>query len=231
MKGVSDEDISRLVPAIDYSEALTITASERDVQAACETAKRYGFRAVVAFPQYLGVIVDELEGSAVRAQIPVGFPCGSITTHVKCLEAEEGLKRGANDMDMVMNISAFKSGNYKRVSEDIAQVLALAKPLGCPLKVIIETGVLSDEEKVAAAKLVRDCGADFVKTCTGFGPGRATLHDICLMKATVGDSVGIKASGGVASLEDALALMGAGASVVAMRRCIVDNLSQIGWRA
>ena len=231
MKSVSDEDIRRLLPAIDYSEALTITASEREVQSACKTGTQYGFRAVVAFPQYLGVIVDELKGSAVRAQLPVGFPCGSVTSRVKCLQAEEGLKRGANDMDMVMNISAFKSGNYKRVSEDIAQVVALAKPVSCPLKVIIETGVLSDEEKVTAAKVVRDCGADFVKTCTGFAPGRATLHDICLIKATVGDSIGIKASGGVASVEDALALMGAGASVVAMRRCVVDNLNQIGWRA
>lgn len=231
MKSVSDEDIKRLLPAIDYSEALTITASEKEIQAACETGKRYGFRSVVSFAQYIGVVVDELKGSSVRTLLPVGFPCGGVSTQVKCLQAEEGLERGANDVDMVMNISAFKSGNYKRTSEDISQVLAVGKPFGCCLKVIIETGALSDDEKVTAAELVRDCGADFVKTCTGFGPGRGTVHDTCLLKAAVGDSIGVKASGGVASLEDALALMDAGASVVAMRRCIVDNLNRIGWQA
>ena len=230
MHNASDEEIAKLIPVVDYSEALTIMASEQEVRSACQVAKRYGFRAVVAFPQYLGILVDELKGSGVRSQIPVGFPCGGSTTHVKCLEAEEGLKHGANDVDMVMNISAFKSGNYNRVSDDIAQVLAVVKSFGCPFKVIIEIGVLTDEEKVTASKLVRDVGADFVKTCTGFGPGRVTIHDICMIKKVVLDSIGIKASGAVASLEDAVALMRAGATVVALRQCIADQLSEIEWR-
>ena len=124
MYGITDQEIQRLVSAVDYSEALSISASESDAHAACEVAKRYRFRAVVAFPQYLGTMVDHLKDSGVRALIPVGFPCGGVTTHVKCLEAEEGLKRGATDLDMVMNISAFKAGDYGRVSEDIAAVLA-----------------------------------------------------------------------------------------------------------
>lgn len=229
MYEITDEEICRLVAAVDYSEALTITAAEEDVRAACEAAKRYGFRAVVAFPQHLGILVDELKGSGVRAQIPVGFPCGGQTTRVKCFEAEEGLERGATDLDMVMNLSAFKAGDYERVARDIGQVLAVARPFGVPFKVIIEIGILTETEKVNAARLVANSGADFVKTCTGFGPGRATVHDIALIKETVRDRVGIKASGGVASIEDGVAMMRAGASVVALRRFLVDQLESLGY--
>jgi deoxyribose-phosphate aldolase len=230
MYGITQEEIGKLVSAIDYSEALTITASEDDVRTACKMAKTYGFRAVVAFPQYLGMLVDELKDSQVRAQIPVGFPCGGVTTSVKCREAEEGLARGATDLDMVMNISAFKMGDYQRVSQDITDVLAVAKPFKVPFKVIIEVGVLTDQEIVTASQLVADSGADFVKTCTGFGPGRATVHIISLIKETVGDRIGIKASGGVASIEDGVAFMRAGATVVAMRNFLIKQLEELGWR-
>jgi len=230
MYPVTNEEIQRLVSAVDYSEALSVTATEGEVRDACETAKRYGFRAVVAFPQHLGILVDELKGSGVRAQIPVSFPGGGTTTRIKCLEAEEGLQRGATDLDMVMNISAFKQGDYERVSRDIAEVMAVAKPFNVPFKVIIEIGVLTEQEKVTAAKLVADSGADFIKTCTGVGPGRATVHDISLIKETVGDRIGIKASGHVASLEDGVTLMRAGATVVALRRFLVDQLENLGWR-
>ena len=229
MFGITDEEIRRLVSVIDYSEALTITAGETDARAACDAAKRYRFRAVVAFPQYLGILVDSLNGSGIRAQIPVGFPCGGTTTRTKCFEAEEGLKRGATDLDMVMNISAFKQGNYSRVSQDIAEVMKVARPFGVPFKVIIEIGALTEEEKVTASKLVLDSGADFIKTCTGFGPGRVTVHDIGLIRETVGGRIGIKASGGVASIEDGVAIMRAGATVVAMRRFLVDQLEALGW--
>ena len=227
--GFTQDEVQRLVSCIDYSEALTIVATEADVREACGYAKTYGFRAVVAFPQHLGVIVDELAGASVRAQIPVGFPCGGHTTKTKCVEAEQGLERGATDLDMVMNIAAFKAGDYDRVAQDIREVLAVAKPYGVPFKVIIEIGALSDEEKATAAKLVADCGATFVKTCTGFGPGRATVHDIALIKEAVGDRVGIKASGGVASIEDGIVFMRAGASVVAMRKFLVEHLQAIGY--
>jgi len=228
MYGVTDEEIRRLIPAIDYSEVLTITASEEEVRAACRLAKQLHFRAVVAFPQYLGVLVDELKESGVRAQIPVGFPCGGHTTHVKCLEAEEGLQRGATDLDMMMNLSAFKAGDYRRVAQDIGEVMAVAMPFKVPFKVIIEIGALTDEEKVTAARIVADSGADFVKTCTGFGPGRATVHDIALLKEAVGERIGVKASGGVPSVADGVALMRAGASIVALRRPAVEPLVSIG---
>ena len=229
MLGSTNEEIQRLVASIDYSEALTIVATEDDVRAACDAGKRHGFRAVVAFPQYLGVIADELNGTEVLAQIPVGFPCGGQTTKVKCTEAEEGLKRGATDLDMVMNIGAFKAGRHDLVASDIAEVVKVAQPFGVPFKVIIEIGALTDEERTTAAKIVADAGATFVKTCTGFGPGRATLHDICLLKEAIGDRIGIKASGGVASIEDGVAFMRAGATVVAMRRCLIDQLEAIGY--
>ena len=226
---ITDEDIQHLVSAVAYSEALTISATEDDARAACETARQYGFRAVVAFPQHLGILVDELKGSGIRAQIPIAFPCGGTTTRVKCLEAEEGLKRGATDLDMVMNLASFKQGDYQRVSGDIAKVLEVAKPFNVPFKVIIEIGILTEQEKVTAAKLIADTGADFIKTCTGFGPGRATIHDIGLLRKTIGDRIGIKASGHVASLEDGVALMHAGADVVALRRFLVDQLKDRGW--
>ena len=229
MYGITDQEIAKLVPAVDYSQVLTITASAADARAACADAKRFGFRAVVAFPQYLGVLVDELKGSGVRAQVPVGFPCGGTTTLVKCTEAEEGLKRGATDLDMVMNLSAFKAGEYQRVADDIAAVMKVARPFGVPFKVIIEIGVLTDEEIVTAAKLVTDSGANFVKTCTGFGPGRATVHAIRLIREAVGEGLGIKASGGVASLEDGISFMRAGATVVALRHMLVEQLDALGW--
>ena len=229
MFGIKEEEIKSLLPVIDYAEALTITSTREEVLTTCEEAKMYGFRAVVAFPQYIGILVDTLEGSGVRAQIPVGFPCGGGSTLVKCTEAEQGLKRGATDLDMVMNISAFQEGDYQRVSADIQEVMTVAKPFGVPFKVIIEAGVLTDEQIVTASKLVMDCGANFIKTCTGFGPGRATIHNISLIKETVGDRIGIKASGGVASLEDGVALMRAGATVVALRRQLVNQLQELHW--
>jgi len=231
VQSVTDVEIERLVASVDYSEALTLTAGESEVRAACEVAKRYGFRAVVAFPQYLRILVDELKDSHVRSQIPVGFPCGGSTTHVKCVEAEEGLKQGATDLDMMMNLSAFKAGYYKQVAEDITAVLAVAKPFSVPFKVIIEVGALTDTEIVIAAKLVAGTGADFIKTCTGFGPGRVTVHAIRVIKEAVGDRIAIKASGDVASLEDAVTLMRAGATIVAMRRHLVTQLDELGWRA
>lgn len=230
MWSVTNEEVGRLVAVVDYSEALSLDVTPEKAAAACRDAVKYGFRAVVAFPWNLGVLVDAVNGSGVLAQIPVGFPSGCVTTRVKCTEAEEGLKRGATDLDMVMNIGAFKSGDYKRVSEDIAAVMDVARPFKVPFKVIIEIGVLTDEEIATAAKLAKDAGADFVKTCTGFGSGRATNRAIELIREAVGPAMGIKASGGVASIEDGVSLMRSGATVVALRSHLVRQLELIGWK-
>ena len=227
---VKHEEIEKLLSVVDYSEALTLHAGPKETLAACEDAKKYGFRAVVAFPWNLGVIVDALKGTNILAQIPVGFPTGNVTTTVKCFEAEEGLKRGATDLDMMMNLGAFKCGDYKKVSEDIAAVLAVARPFKVPFKVIIEVGILSEDEIVTASKLVKDSGADFVKTCSGFGPGRATNRIIELMRETVGPDMGIKCTGGIASIEDAISFMRAGATLLAFRGHLVEQLVKIGWK-
>jgi len=227
--GVSNEEIARLVASIDYSDALTITATESEVLEACRVAASYRLRSVAAFPQYVKPIAEALRGSGVLAMVAVGFPCGGHSTRVKCFEAEEGLQNGATDLDMVMNIAAFKGRDYGRVSRDIAAVQAIAKPFKVPFKVIIEIGALSDEEIVTASKLVADSGADFIKTCTGFGPGRATVHAIGLINEAVGKRIRIKASGGVPNIEDGVTMMRAGASVVAMRRVLISQLEAIGW--
>ena len=226
---ITKDEIQRLLAAVDYSEALTIDATEDEVRTACAVAKKYGFRSIAAFPRHLSLVVEELQGSQTLSMIVVGFPCGANTTYVKCKEAEEGLKAGANDLDMVMNLGAFKDGNYAKVEKEILDVKAVAEPFHVPTKVIIEVGVLSEEEKVTAANLVADTGVTFVKTCTGFGPGRATVHDIMLLKKTVGDRVQVKASGGVTTLEDGVILMRAGADVVAMRIPAVEQLKAMGW--
>ena len=127
------------------------------------------------------------------------------------------------------NTVAIHIRGYKKVSKDIAAVMEVAKPFGVPFKVIIEIGLLTEEEKITAARLVKDSGADFIKTCTGFAPGRATIHDIALIRKAVGAQPGIKASGGVASIEDGIAFMQAGANIVAMRRFLVEQLEKLDW--
>jgi deoxyribose-phosphate aldolase len=226
----SEESIRRLLPTIDYSEALTVDATVGNVIDACAAGRRYGFRAVVTFPCYLEIVAQELADSGVRAQLPVGFPSGAATTWVKCREVEEGIKKGATDFDMVMNIGALKSKDYSRVLDDIQQVRKLIAPTGSPLKVIIEVGLLTEEEMVTAATIVAESGATHVKTCTGFAPGRATLHIIRLLKDTVGGRIEIKASGGVASVDDGCAFLDAGASVVAARGWLVSQLESQGYK-
>lgn len=225
----SEDSIRRLLPTIDYSEALTVDATIGNVIDACAAGRKYGFRAVVTFPCYLEIVVQELADSGVRAQLPVGFPSGGATTLVKCREVEEGVEKDATDFDMVMNIGALKSKDYSRVLDDIQKVRDLVAPTGSPLKVIIEVGLLTEEEIVTAATVVAESGATHVKTCTGFAPGRATLHVIRLLKDTVGDRIGIKASGGVASVDDGCAFLDAGASVVAARGWLVSQLESQGY--
>ncbi len=229
MWSITREEIANLVSRIDYSEALTVTAGKETALQACRDALRYGFRAVVAFPWNLGVLADELKGTGILAQIPVGFPTGCVTTEVKRREVQEGLERGASDVDMVMNLGAFLSGDYRKTADDIKGVAEMVRQTEAPFKVIIEIGVLTDEQIVTASKLVRDCGADFVKTCTGFGPGRATVHAVELIKETVGADLQIKASGGIASIEDGVSLMRAGADVAALRHPLVDQLQRLNW--
>ena len=230
MYAPSEDSIRRLLPTIDYSNALTVDSTVQDVIDACAVGRRYGFRAVVAFPCYLDIMVQELADSDVMAQLVVGFPSGAATTPAKCFEVEEGIRKGANDFDMVMNIGALKAKDYARVLDDIQQVRGLVAAANSPLKVIIEVGLLSDDEIVTASTIAAEAGATHVKTCTGFAPGRATLRNIRLIREAVGDRVQIKASGGVASIEDGCAFLDAGAGVIAARGWLVSQLEAQGYK-
>ena len=155
-------------------------------------------------------IAEELKGSGVSVCCVIGFPLGASLSSVKAFEAREAVAAGAQEIDMVINIGAVKSGDWELVKEDIAAVNA-AKGTA-KLKVIIETCLLTDEEKVRVCQIAKEVGADFVKTSTGFSTGGATVHDVELMRKTVGPEMGVKASGGVRTLADALAMIEAGAS-------------------
>lgn len=161
----------------------------------CDEAKEYGFASVCVNPGNVSYIADQLKGSGVITCSVIGFPLGANTTFMKAMETLEAVKNGAGEVDMVINVGALKDKDYDYVKKDIGAVVNAAHPQA-EVKVIIETCLLTDEEKVTACKLAKEAGADFVKTSTGFGSGGATAEDIRLMKQTVGD-MRVKASTGV----------------------------------
>jgi len=176
----------------------------------CAEAKEHDFASVCVNPFWVKRSAELLAGTDVKVCTVIGFPLGASTTTVKAAETRDAIGNGATEIDMVLNVGALKSGDLETVREDVTAVKAAAGDV--LLKVILETGLLTDEEKVAACKLCVEAGADYVKTSTGFGPGGATVEDIALMRKTVGANVGVKASGGVRDSEAALAMIEAGAS-------------------
>ncbi len=206
-------DSVALAALIDHT-LLRPDATAAEIDALCEEALTYGFAAVCVQPMWLTRCVAALRGSQTRAISVVGFPLGVTLAEVKRVEAEHLLARGAAELDMVLNIGALKSGDLALVYADISAVAEVARAGGAVLKVILETGYLTFEEKVTACVLARAAGADFVKTSTGFGPGGATAADIRLMRRVVGDASGVKAAGGVRSLGQMLEMVRAGASRV-----------------
>lgn len=198
-----------LAKYIDHT-LLKPEATEEQVLAIIEEAKQYGFASVCVNPVWVSLAADKLAGSGVKVCTVIGFPLGANTAAVKAFETEEAVRNGADEIDMVINIGALKSGKYDLVEADIA---AVVKASGSHLvKVIIETCLLTDEEKVAACRLAQSAGADFVKTSTGFSTGGANTDDIRLMRKTVGSAMGVKASGGARTFADAQAFIEAGAS-------------------
>ena len=198
-----------LASYIDHT-LLKPEASREQIRAVCEEAKQYHFASVCVNPCWVPLITEELKGSSVSVCCVIGFPLGASLSSVKAFEAREAVAAGAQEIDMVINIGAVKSGGWELLREDIAAVNA-AKGTA-KLKVIIETCLLTDEEKVRVCQIAKEAGADFVKTSTGFSTGGATVHDVELMRKTVGPEMGVKASGGVRTLADALAMIEAGAS-------------------
>ncbi|MBI2897360.1 MAG: deoxyribose-phosphate aldolase [Deltaproteobacteria bacterium] len=198
-----------LAAAIDHT-LLKPDATREDLKKLCDEAKRYGFASVCVNSANVRVVKEMLRGSPVMAVAVVGFPLGAMSTQAKAFEAREAVRMGADEIDMVINIGALKSREYAQVEEDIRAVVQASRPH--PVKVILETGALSQEEKIIGCALSRAAGAAFVKTSTGFGPGGATVEDVALMRRVVGDEMGVKASGGVRSTEDAEKMMKAGAT-------------------
>ena len=185
-------------------------ATRADIIKLCREAVKYRFYSVCINPSYVLTAAGELQNTGIKVCAVVGFPLGATTTAVKAFEAAEAVDHGADEIDMVIQIGALKSGDRDYVLNDIAAVVRAAK--GRPVKVIIETGLLTEEEKVQACRLAEQAGAAYVKTATGFGPGGATIADIQLMRETIGPEVGIKASGGVRTAEIAREMIKAGAA-------------------
>jgi len=178
----------------------------------CEEAQEYGFGAVMVNAGYIALAASRLEGSDVKVGAVVGFPLGATTTAVKQFEAREALRLGAREVDMVQNIGALKAEDVELVKDEIRVLAGVVHEHGALLKVILETGLLTDQEKVTACLLAVAAGADFVKTSTGFLGGGATVADVALMRSTVGTRAGVKASGGIRSARDAMAMIEAGAT-------------------
>ncbi|AIQ26090.1 deoxyribose-phosphate aldolase [Paenibacillus odorifer] len=208
MTKMSEITLSRI---IDHT-LLKADARKEDIVKLAEEAKAYKFASVCVNPAWVATAHEVLKDTPeVKVCTVIGFPLGSSTTETKAFETTNAIANGAGEVDMVINIGALKDGNNELVKRDIAAVVDAARGKALT-KVIIETCLLTEEEKVRACKLSVEAGADFVKTSTGFSTGGATKEDIALMRATVGPNVGVKASGGVRSAEDAHVMVQAGAS-------------------
>jgi deoxyribose-phosphate aldolase len=209
------------VPRFDSSIAALIDhtllkpeATESDVRKVCAEARQYGFFSVCVNPYWVRLVAKELAGCATKVCAVVGFPLGDNTREMKAAEAAAAIRDGAREIDMVLNVGELRGGNADAVQADIRAVVEAAHARGALVKVILETALLTDSQKVAACELAKAAGADFVKTSTGFGPGGATVEDVALMRRTVGPAIGVKASGGVRTLEDLKKMVAAGASRV-----------------
>ncbi|MCA1588922.1 MAG: deoxyribose-phosphate aldolase [Acidobacteria bacterium] len=187
-------------------------ASESDIRKLCDEAAKFGFASVCVNPTWVKRSVEFLRGTTVPVCTVIGFPLGATLSDVKAYEARRAIFDGAREVDMVINVGALKSGDDCWVEDDIRAVVEAAHREQVLCKVIIETALLTDEEKVRASLAAKNAGADFVKTSTGFARGGATVDDVALMRRTVGSTLGVKASGGVKGIDDARAMVAAGAT-------------------
>jgi len=202
----------RLASVIDHTLLKPEATSEQIIKL-CEEAAAWKFASVCVNPIYVSLAAEKLAGSSVKVCTVIGFPLGASAPAVKATETSNALSDGATEVDMVLPIGQLKSGDYKSVYDDIRGVVRAAGDKAI-VKVILETSLLTEEEKIAACLLAKKAGADYVKTSTGFGGGGATVEDIALMRAVVGPFMGVKASGAVRSQKDALAMLAAGATRV-----------------
>ncbi|MEA3460009.1 MAG: deoxyribose-phosphate aldolase [Chloroflexota bacterium] len=205
------EAVKTLAGVIDHT-LLKPEATREQIEELCTEARRYGFASVCVNPAYIKLASQSLRGSPIKVCSVVGFPLGAALPEVKAYEAEMAIRDGAREIDMVMNIGALKSRDYALVKKDIEAVVEACHRQGAIVKVIIEAPLLTDEEKAKACELAMGTHADYVKTATGFGSGGATVHDVALMRRTVGETMGVKAAGGIHSFEEVKAMIEAGAT-------------------
>jgi len=209
---IKPRDMAKMIDHTNLSPTSTVD----DIKKLCEEAKEHEFASVCVNPIYVPLSAKLLEESSVKVCTVVGFPLGANTTEVKSYETRNAIKNGAQEIDMVMNIGAFKSGAYEIFKADIKAVVDATKKAGVSsdiiVKVILETCFLDEEEIVKACEIVKDSGADFVKTSTGFGDYGARVEDVSIMRKTVGRDIGVKASGGIKNFEQALEMLDAGAN-------------------
>ena len=199
-----------IAPLIDHT-LLRADATEAQIKQLCREAAEYSFASVCIHPYYVPLAADLLQGTGVDVCTVVGFPLGANRSETKAAEAAQAVTDGATEIDMVINVGALKSARYDWVRHDIECVVQASHPAAI-VKVILETALLTDDEKIIACELTRDAGAEFVKTSTGFGPGGATTDDVALMRRTVGARMGVKASGGIGDRKKAAEMIAAGAT-------------------
>jgi deoxyribose-phosphate aldolase len=202
-------DRSAVAAMIDHTE-LRVDASYADIRRLCLEAEKFRFPVVVVYPVNVPLAAELLDGTGIRIAAVVGFPTGAYTVAGKAFESEDAIAKGAEEIDFVINVGALKGGNYTLVEDELQTI---ARVTGhTTTKAILETCLLSDEEKATACKLATDAGIDFVKTATGFGAKGATVEDVRLLRRVAGEDVGVTASGGIRTPQDAVALIGAGAT-------------------
>ena len=211
----ASERLTKIDPAIAALIDHTILkpdATRNDVIKVCREARQYGFASVCVNPYWVPLVRSELAGSPVKVCSVVGFPLGATSTEAKVAETAAALRAGAQEIDMVINVGALRSGDHEAVKVDIHEVVRVAHSAGAIVKVILETSLLDDNQKVVGCMLSKAAGADFVKTSTGFSTAGATAKDIALMREAVGPSMGVKASGGIRTLQDLQSMTAAGAT-------------------
>ncbi len=208
--GVIPQDLT-LAGMIDHT-LLKPDATPEQIAQLCFEARKHGFASVCVNPAWVELCAQLLKGSPVKVCTVIGFPLGASAAEVKAFETKTAVEQGATEIDMVINIGALKARDLDLVAGDIRQVVQTAHGSGAIVKVIIEAALLNDEEKTIACLLSKEAGADFVKTSTGFASGGATVHDVALMRRTVGPEMGVKAAGGVRTFEDAEQMIKAGAT-------------------
>lgn len=212
MSNVTDNlTVAQLAGMIDHT-FLKPFGTAKNIEKLCTEARKYEFAMVAINPAEVETCVKLLEGSNVRVGAAIGFPLGQNTVECKAFETRDAIAKGATEIDTVINVRALQKGQIDIVKQEIEDMVSICKPAGVICKVILETCYLTDAEKETVCRIAKEAGVDFVKTSTGFGTDGANVHDVELMRRTVGPEIGVKAAGGIRDLETALALIEAGAT-------------------